>query len=280
MPVSPFTLLIEKLHLDPKVPDAIDRYIDEAREAVAYVRRLAKLTAPGRIARARDDEKLPTNKPLFGFDIVDGHRVVNQGQAAVLRGASETVLRDGPGATARWLNGEGWRTNAGKPFTSTTLAARRGIFRNRALVGESIFRFKDETVVIRHEAIFSEDEFEQVNAVLDGRKLRQPRSTTFYALRGLVFSGDGQPYESHCGKSQHRYYRLKGGGARYRPKDELEFEVANAFIRYLEDNERRVAWLEIAQKSKAELRMRLANIETWPYIAQCCRRRRSSPATA
>lgn len=37
--------------------------------------------------------------------------------------------------------------------------------------------------------------------------------------------------------------------------------MANAFIRYLEDKERRVAWLEIAQKSEAELRTRLANVE-------------------
>ena len=68
-------------------------------------------------------------------------------------------------------------------FAPSTLACKGGIFRNRALVGETTIQFEEKTVVIHHEAILEIAKFEAINAVLDGRKLREPRSPRIICFR-------------------------------------------------------------------------------------------------
>jgi hypothetical protein len=212
---------------------------------------------PWRIARAKDDQRLPTNCPMFGFNIVDGRRVVNQAQAAALRQAGEIILQEGrSGSAARWLNSHGWHTTRGKPFRATSVVA---IFRNPALIGETTINFKEETVVIRHQAILDEATFQAINAVLDGQRLRKPRGTVFYALRGIAYCKCGAKFEPL--NNGRRYHRCKARcGEKLWRKDELEYEVAEAFTRYLEDRERRQDHLLLAQKSADSLRHDLAEV--------------------
>jgi hypothetical protein len=141
--------------------------------------------------------ELTSNVKMLGFDIVDGRKVVNQAQAAALRQAGEIILREGrAGPVAQWLNEQGWRTTHGKLFSSTTLTCRnRGIFWNPALIGETVINFKEKRVVIYHEGIFDIAKFEAIKVVLDGRRLREPRSVTFYALTGIATCGCGAKWE-------------------------------------------------------------------------------------
>jgi hypothetical protein len=163
---------------------------------------------------------------MFGFDIVDGKKVVNQAQAAALRQASEIILREGrSGPAAKWLNEQGWRTTHGKLFSPTSLACKGGTFRNRALIGETVINFEEKQVVIHHEAIFDVAKFEAINAVLDGRRLREPRAAAFYALSGIIFCGCGAKWEP-CNTGTHRYCRCAAHcGERWQRKEAFEQAV-------------------------------------------------------
>jgi hypothetical protein len=95
---------------------------------------------------------------MFGFDIVDGRRVPNSAEAEALREAAKISLKEGrlaPGV--KWLNEQGFRTTVGKPFTTVTL---RGLFRNRALVGEPVINFKEKAIILRHDSILDAATFE------------------------------------------------------------------------------------------------------------------------
>lgn len=95
----------------------------------------------GRFDRADLDHKLPSNTKMMGFDIVDGRRVPNQAQAEALTEAASIALKNGRLApAAKWLNDNGFRTTANKPFTTVTLL---GLFTNKALIGETSINFKE-----------------------------------------------------------------------------------------------------------------------------------------
>ena len=102
-----------------------------------------------------------------------------------LREAARIALKEGRLAPAtKWLNAKGFRTAVNKPFTTVTL---HGLFRNRALTGETTINFKEKVVTIDHEPIMDVVIFKAWQAMLDERKLRAPRSEVFYAVSGLVF---------------------------------------------------------------------------------------------
>ena len=105
-------------------------------------------TTPGRIARAKDDQKLPCNIGMFGFDIVDVKRVVNQAQAAAIRQAVEVTLKEGrPGAGKRWLNDHDWHTTQGKPFSTQTLICKGGFL--NSLIRDSTWELTLATLMKR-----------------------------------------------------------------------------------------------------------------------------------
>ena len=253
----------ESLLLDPDDPRSVNRYSEAVAKACAYVDVFVQKTRAGRFDRADQDHLLPSNTKMFGFDIIDGKKVVNQAQAAALRQAGEIILSEGrSGPAARWLNEQGWHTTHGKPFSSTTLACKnRGVFCNRALIGETVINFKEKQVVIHHEAILDEAKFEAIKAVLEGRRLREPRSVTFYALTGLISCGCGAKWEP-CNNGNHRYYRCT---ARCEEKswrqDALEHVVWNSFGVYLKERQARADYIELAQASVAKLQDELTRIE-------------------
>lgn len=252
----------EKLHLDPDDPRSVNRYSEAVAKACAYVDVFVQKTRAGRFDRANEDGRLPSNVKMFGFDIVDGKKVVNQAQAAALRQAGEVILREGrSGPAALWLNEQGWRTTHGKLFSSTSLACKGGTFRNRALVGETIVNFEEKQVVIYHDRILDEAKFQAINAVLDGRRLREPRSVTFYALTGLVSCGCGAKWEP-CNNGNHRYYRCTAHcGEKSWRQEALEQVVWDSFGGYLKERQARSDYLELARQSETKIREELAKVE-------------------
>jgi hypothetical protein len=265
----------EDLLLDPRDHDAVERYTDAASKSCAYLATMVKKCRAGRFDRAEQDGKLPCDTKIFGFDIVDGRRVPNQAQAAALKEAAQIALRQGRlNPPVNWLNEMSFRTTQGKPFTRATL---RGLFRNRALTGETTINFKEKTVVLKHDGILDVATFEALQAILDERR-RTQRSEVFYALSSLVYCGDdhlagdggGLPrYEPCYGKFEptktgpnRYYYRCKNHcGEKAWRKDDLEWEVHEAFSRYLEKRESQREYLELAQQSRAKLEKDLTEIE-------------------
>ena len=248
----------ERLYLDPHDAEPIDRYLDEVRDARAYVRKMVKITKPGRISRARDDQKHPSNTKMFSFNLIDGKRVPNQAEAAALRQAAEVALKEGrPGPAARWLNSQGFQTIHGKPFSPVTLGGKGGLFRNRALVGETTIQFKEETVIIHHEPILDMDTFEALQIMLNERRLRASRSDVFYALSGIIFCRCGTRFEP-TKIQKNRYYRCKACcGEKHWRRDDLEWEVNEAFGRYLARRDSLRDFMQLAQQSEAKLRQDL-----------------------
>jgi hypothetical protein len=252
----------ERLHLDPDDPRSVNRYSEAVAKACAYVDVFVQKTRAGRFDRANEDHLLPSNTKMFGFDIVDSKKVVNQAQSAALRQAGDIILSEGrSGPAATWLNEQGWRTTHGKLFSPTSLACKKGTFRNRALIGETVIEFEEKQVVIHHDAIFDVAKFEAINAILDGRRLREPRSVAFYALTGIISCGCGAKWEP-CNTGKHRYYRCTAHcGERWRRKEAFEQEVWDSFGDYLKERQRRADYLELARQSVAKLREDLDKVE-------------------
>lgn len=248
----------ENLHLKPADPECVGQYVKGLADSNAYGLAVSRSWRKVHRTRAEQD-KLPTNMRLFGFDTQDGYRVVNQAEAAALREAGEIVLKEGrDGPAGRWLNAEGWRTTRGNLFTSGKLART---LCNPAMVGETSIAFDNGAVVIHHDPIFERGKWQAIVAVLDGRRLREPRSHAFYALGGVVFCICGAKFEG--GKArQYEYYGCKAHcGVRPWRRERLEFEVAESFWLYLHQRDSRIAQLSLAQQSEAVLRRRLAEIE-------------------
>jgi len=250
------------LRLDPNDPSSVSRYTEEVAKSCTYIDTMVRKTRAGRFDRANSDGKLPTNAKMFGFDIVDGRKVVNEAQAAALRQAGEIILREGrPGPAAKWLNAQGWQTTYDKRFTRTTLAGEGGIFRNRALIGETVIDFREKQVIVRHDPILDVATFEAINAVLDGRRLREPRSKAFYALSGLGVCGCGANFEQ-TKSGKYRYYRCRAKcGEKAWRKESFERAVWDSFGDYLKDRQRRMDYLDLARQCEAKLQGELDRVQ-------------------
>ena len=260
MLVSPLFFAEEQLQLNPRDPDAVEFYTQAVAKSCSYLATMVRKCRGERFDRADIDRKLPSNTKMFAFDIVEGKRVPNQAQAEALRKAAQIALKEGRLApAAKWLDAQGFRTTVGKPFTTVTL---HGLFRNRALIGETTINFKEKVVTIDHEPMMDVVIFEALQAMLDERKLRTPRSEVFYILSSLVFCGYGERFEPTKTGANRYYYRCEEhcGEPAWR-KDDLEWEVHEAFSRYLEHRESQREYLELIQKSRAKLEQDLAKVE-------------------
>jgi hypothetical protein len=245
----------------PSDPESLKQYTARLHESAAYIATLVRTSRGGRISRAADDGKLPTNTALFGFRIVDGHRVMDLAEAAAVRQAVQVTLQTGnPGAAARWLNAQGWRTKRGNPFTRTTLAGKGGLFLNPALIGETTIHFKGETVVIKHEAILDRGTFQALQELLKDRRMRERRTEVYYASGlGDCECGDRiQPHKTGI----YRYYHCQGHcGARMWPKDRLELTLALGLWGWAKRRKDRAEQIRLAQESAGTLRRRLLRLK-------------------
>jgi len=241
----------EALYVDPRDPNAIQRYTDAMARSCAYLATMVQKCRSGRFDRANIDHKLPSYAGMFGFDVVDGERVPNEAEAEALKQAAQIALSAGRTRPAvDWLNDKGFHGRQDKAFTTVTLG---GLFRNRALIGETIINFKEKKVILKHKGILGDATFEALQVMLDGHR-RAQRSDVFYCLSGLNFCGCGARFEaSKMGVGRYYYRCERHCGEKAWRKDSLEWEVNEAFSRYLEHRESQQAYLELAQKSRARL---------------------------
>ena len=182
-------------------------------------------------------------------------RIPNHAQAEALREAAQVALREGRVVAAvKYLNGKGVRTLQGKPFTTVTLHdGIKGIFRNRALIGETIINFREKTVILEHEPILDTATFDALQLMLDAWR-REQRSEVFYVLSGLAHCGCGAKFEATKTGGKRYYYRCSQHcGERAWRKEDLELEIYQTFWRYLEKRESRRQSLELAQQSREKL---------------------------
>jgi len=252
----------EDICLTPTDPDAIQKYLESAMGAAAYLRTLVKNTRGGRLSRAKDYQKHPTNRGMFGFDLVDGKRSPKLAQAHAIREAAQVALKAGRSSpAAAYLNDLGFRTTNGKAFAAASLTGKRGLFRNRALIGETTINFKEESVVIHHEGILDRATFDQLQVLMEERRLRAPRSMVFYSLSGIAFCSCGSRLAGSTTRHYTYYKCNKGCGQKMWRKDALESETYRSFISYLERKEGQQQYLELAQQSRAKLEKQLRDIE-------------------
>lgn len=255
----------EGFHLDPRDPDSVNRYQQEVAKASDYIAKFVKLARGGRLTRAQDDQKLPSNSKMFGFDVIDGKRVPNISQASALNQAADIAIQEGSaGPAARWLNEKGWKTTMGKPFTTTTLADKDGLFRNTALIGETVIHFREGAVTIYHQGIMDQGKFETLNRVLDtyqGQLRVRRQANFFYALSGMFFCRCGARYESFV--SNHKpYYRCAAGcGMLSTHRDRAEWSLYRGLGDWFRGREERGRNLELSRRSAEGLRLDLLRVK-------------------
>ncbi len=255
----------ELFHLNPRDPDSLNRYQQEVAKASDYIAKFVKLARGGRLTRAQDDQKLPSNSKIFGFDVIDGKRVPNISQASALNQAADIAIQEGSaGPAARWLNEKGWKTTMGKPFTTTTLADKSGLFRNTALIGETVIHFREGPVTIYHQGIMDQGKFETLNRVLDtyqGQLRVRRQANFFYALSGMFFCRCGARSESFV-SNRKPYYRCAAGcGMLSTHRDRAEWSLYRGLGDWFHGREERGRSLELSQRSAESLRLDLLRVK-------------------
>jgi len=218
-------------------------------------------------AKLREAARWPGGKPPYGYKAVPldggGWTLVEDREAASVVRRIVRDLLDGATLTgeARTLTSEGVTTPAdhyrasrglqplGREWRTTPL---RNLLRSPALLGQAhhdgrIVRDADGLPVQLGEPLVSVDEWQQVQAILDGNReaRRDARRSEVSLLTGLAFCaacGEILHHDLNTVKRpgrtyQYRYYRCKLRDAPQLPAEELEGLAEYEFLRYLGDRE-------------------------------------------
>lgn len=210
-----------------------------------YSRDLSKKTKRGLRESALKGYYISTFYP-YGFKIVDKRLVVDENQAPMVRFIFESYASGMKKKDiAKELNRMGYRTHAGKPFSSANLQA---MLKNKKYIG--IIEYKTMGIITNCEAIVSDELFQSVQDRIEKVK-RAPaagRSDVSYKLQGKIFCG-------YCGNSmrgmsaygrhgdQHTYYacstRRIGGECtkRNEQKDALEQYIVDQTVKFVLDSD-------------------------------------------
>lgn len=176
----------DKLELDPRDPEVLDHYLDEATEARAYVKAVSKGWRRVHHRRARAG-KHPTNQRLFSFRYDEDERVLDEGTVPIARAAIDLLLKNRLlSPVLQWLQGRGVSN-----FNSVT-ALRRWL-QNPALKGETNACGE----VIKHEGLISADIWDEVQAVLDVNRGRRPPRKGYLPIPFFCSCGGRMTAERH-----------------------------------------------------------------------------------
>lgn len=219
----------EKLLLNPSDPESVERYLNKATQAQAYVQTMKANTSRAKQRLLRDG-KLPqgTGLGLYGcsWDRTAKKRTIKTDEADVVKETFMMVATgQSPVSIARKLDERGIPTKGSKNGERKhwhSLTIRRMI-RNPAYMGKTYFGVtsrlsKSKTVTHPRDkwilledvtpAIVSEELFNQANAQLDKPKIRTGRPKHDYVLRGHAFCAIcGRPLVGHCLNRKYRYYQ-------------------------------------------------------------------------
>lgn len=239
----------ERLLLDPRDPESVERYLNKATQAQAYVQTMKANTLRAKQRLLRDG-KLPqgTGLGLYGYswDRTTKKRTIKGDEADI---AMETFMGvaagKSPVSIARELNERGVPTKGskngeGKHWHSLTI---RRMIRNHAYMGKTYFgvtsrltRSKtvthppDKWIVLEDvtPAIVSKQLWNRANAQLDKPKTRTGRPKNDYLLRGHAFCVIcGRPLVGHCLNKKYRYYQCSNA----RPYENSSNKCRASYIR-------------------------------------------------
>jgi hypothetical protein len=195
----------EKLLLDPRDPNSLDRYLDKADESRAYVKAISNSWRRVHHNRAKAG-KHPTKQNLWAFRYDGELRIPDEATMPMAHEAIKMFLRDKfLSAVVRWL-----QKDCGATALNSPSALRRWL-ENPALKGETHACGE----IIRHEGLISSPEWDEVQLVLkENRGRRAPRKgylpIPFRCGCGARMKADkhGARIYVHCSRCHKPYLRL------------------------------------------------------------------------
>jgi len=219
----------EKLALDPNDPESVERYLNKATQAQAYVQTMKANTSRAKRKLLRDG-KLPqgTGVGIYGYSwdrnnkkrtiIPDEVEIVEEIFTMVSTGHSLiSIAKD---LNERLIPTKGSKTGKRKFWHSLTI---RRMIKNSSYIGKTYFgvtsRVSSARTIVHPQdkwtllenvtpAIISEELFNDANAQLDKPKVRTGRPKNEYLLRNHVFCAIcGKPMVGHCMNKRFRYYQ-------------------------------------------------------------------------
>lgn len=208
-----------------------------------YSRDLSKKTKRGLRESALKGYYISTYHP-YGYKVVDKRLVIDENQAPMVRFIFESYAAGMKKKDiAKELNRMGYRTHAGKPFSSANLQA---MLKNKKYIG--IIEYKTMGINIDCDPIVSDELFQAVQDRIEKVK-RAPaagRSDVDYKLQGKIhcgYCGNTMRGMSAYGKhgDRHTYYacstRRNGGDCQKRNelKDKLEQYIVKQTVNYVLD---------------------------------------------
>jgi len=144
----------------------------------------------------------------MGYDVVDRKLVINEAEAATVRGIFERFVELGSATTlTRELVANGALNKRGKPIDKGFLYK---LFRNRLYLGEAVH--KGTSYPGEHKAIIDQLLWDQVHAILKEsprQRAANTRAKTPALLKGLIFTATGiamTPTATKKGSRLYRYY--------------------------------------------------------------------------
>jgi len=219
----------EKLALDANDPESVERYLNKASQAQAYVQTMKMNTSRAKSILLREG-KLPqgTGVGIYGYswEQATKRRIIKVDEAEIVK---EIFIMAATGhsfiSIARNLNERCVPTKSsvdGKRKYWHSLTLRRMV-RNSSYIGKTYFGVtsrlsKSKTLTHPQEkwillekvtpAIIPEELFKDANAQLDKPKVRTGHPKHEYILRGHAFCAlCGKPLVGHCMNKKIRYYQ-------------------------------------------------------------------------
>ena len=239
----------EKLLLNPSDPESVERYLNKATQAQAYVQTMKVNTSRAKRRLLREG-KLPqgTGLGLYGYswDRTAKKRVIKMDEAEVgkeiftMVATGQSLVSIAKRLNERCIPTKGSNNGEHKHWHSLTI---RRMIRNPAYMGKTYFGVtsrltKSKTVTHPQDkwillekvtpAIISEELFNQANAQIDKPKIRTGRPKHDYVLRGHAFCAIcGRPLVGHCLNRKYRYYQCSNA----RPYENSDMKCRALYIR-------------------------------------------------
>lgn len=191
---------------------------------------------------------------IFGYDRgADGYYAVNEHEAAGVRMAFDMCAAGETKAEImRKLNGLGYKTVTGKPFSNE--AVNRLLHCERYIGTYTWGDFRKENGM---PSIINRDLWDSAHAHMASRgRKRRGKMNAEYLLSGKIYDADGNQFESDCGYGengkQYHYYRCRKTKVSMR-RDEVEDKVIGACARLLNENpdlDERIVDMVLARQDK------------------------------
>jgi len=239
----------EKLLLDPNDPESVERYLNKATQAQAYVQTMKANTSRAKRRLLREG-KLPqgTGVGIYGYswDRITKKRIIKTDEVEVVKeiftmvATGQSLVSIARRLNERCIPTKGSNNGERKHWHSLTI---RRMVKNPSYIGKTYFGVtsrlsksktvthpQDEWILLEKvtPAIINEELFHQANAELDKPKVRAGRPKNEYLLRNHVFCAIcGKPLVGHCLNKKYRYYQCSSA----RPHENMNRQCQARYVR-------------------------------------------------